>query len=435
MKANSKISVAIIVFLASIFVALFGMTYNISSADYSMYALTSAGLHQTQIQLEKDRVSVIGGGANAWDTTVTITQGGTYCINGILDNGQIYVDAGSKGVVVLSLNGADISNVSDAAIYVKRAKQTILVLESGTNNRVTSGTQADRSSTEDDGDVSGGAIYARNDLVVTGDGTLQVFGYINNGIHSTDNLTIDSGNIEIEAKNNGLKGTDSVTITGGNFVIAAGGNGIQSKSELAIEGGEIQITESYEGIEANQVRISGGSLSITARDDGINASGEDLENMEEIPNIYISGANIVIDAECDGIDSNGSIYVESGSVIINGPTGDSDGALDYGAENGGICRVNGGTVFGIASSGMPETFDDGSEQCAFLLFFPSFLTVGSEIVIADDEGNILFRHIVVKPADSVVFSSPELKLGEIYHITADGQTIDIEQNLVSVVSE
>ena len=199
------------------------------------------------------------------------------------------------------------------------------------------------------------------------------------------------------------------------------------------------IEESEEGLEANQVIIEGGIFDITAEDDGINANGgEDKQKkkpseeiVETMPNLIIKGGMLHIDAEGDGLDSNGNLLIEGGELVIDGPTKDDNGPLDYGKENDGACRIQGGTVLAIGSSGMAETFDEKSEQCSFRYLFDEPYEAGSEIVITDADGNELYRHIAAKTGASVVFSSPELVQGKTYMMRVGEQHIEIVQDSVS----
>lgn len=537
---------------------------SVSAEESSAAGLASAGdgSEETVIRLEGDRIEVSGPGASASGHTVSITRAGRYSISGALEDGQISVNAGSNDTVVLALNGMEISHAGDAAIYVKNAGQVILVLEDGTVNQVRSGTPIDLAAIRDgtNGDVSGGAIYSRDDLSITGGGTLRVFGYLNNGIQTSNRLMIENGEIEVTALNNAIKGKDaveirggafsirsggdgiksddttgedfgvvsitggsfsitsdsdgiqaetaltisggdfaittgggcaaavrprggwgnrnkgwdmeeessvsakglksgvtmqitggtfsidakddalhsngSIQITGGSFAIATGDDGIHADTELSVEGGEILIADSYEGLEANQIRLSGGTIDVVAADDGVNAYGGRRswgggKTTEETPNLYFLGAAVTIDADGDGIDSNANIYVEGGSVIINGPTSSGNGAIDYGRENGGVCLVNGGVVLAVGSSGMAETFDGSSGQCSFRYNFERPFDRGSRITISDAQGNILMEHTAVKRGESVVFSCPELTVGQSYTLTVDRQSVEIVQDSVS----
>lgn len=631
---------------------------------------------QTQINLSQDNTSVLGEGAEVLGNKITIDRGGIYQISGALENGQLYIKAGSQDIVVLKLNGAEITNEIEAAIYIENAKNTILWLADDTTNKIQSGmvteivavkennnqednsqennnqnnnqednsqennnqnnNQKDNSQEDTTQEAAGGAIYSRDDLSIIGSGLLEVSGYLNNGIHTTNDLVIIDGNIEVKSVNNGIKGKDSVTvlggdititsgndaiksddttgegygiviieegnisidsqgdavqaetvlditggtitivsgggspelgenqegsefafpgqkegkmpndfrenkhenfdftkdengeirefpengdnegftipekpsagerpnggrregedfdfprdengeirefpenrenfdennrdmeeenvsskkglkcgtqmlisggtfvvdsyddafhsngsilISGGNITVSSGDDGIHADEELTITGGNIQITKSYEGLESNQVIIQGGEIDIVSSDDGINANGE-----QDIPNLRIIDGNISINAQGDGLDSNGNLSIEGGVVVVDGPTFNGNGAIDSGFENGGSCIISGGTVLAIGSSGMAETFEENSSQCSFLYSLDSSFEAGSEIVILDQEGNILFQHTAEKEASSIVFSCPQISVGNTYQLKVNDNIIEITQDSIS----
>lgn len=275
--------------------------------------------------------------------------------------------------------------------------------------------------------------------MLTGEGSLRVLSGLNNGIQSKAGLRIDGGTIEVSAGNNGIKGKDFVTISGGSLQIEAGDRGVQAKYEMEIIGGDLKIA-AKEGLEANQILIEGGTVDITAEDDGINANGgadkqeknPSKDVVETMPNLTIQGGILHIDAEGDGLDSNGNLFIEGGEVVVDGPTKDDEGPLDFGKENDGICIIKGGTVLAVGSSGMAETFDERSEQCSFRCILDTPYEAGCEIVITDAAGKELYRHTAAKRGASVVFSSPELILGETYTLRVDEQILEVTQESISV---
>lgn len=392
-----------------------------------LYMMQKDDAEPTKISLRQGNIEIAGNGAAADGNIVTIKQGGHYLIEGTLRDGQIYVNADDDEAVLLELGGVDISNPSEAVIYVEKAEHTTLLLAAGTENTVQSGAEEDA------------VIYAEDDILLTGEGSLRVLGGLNNGIQSKAGLRIAGGNIEVSAANNGVKGKDFVAIDGGDLQIEAGDRGIQAKYEMNIAGGSLRIT-AKEGLEANQILIEGGIIEITAEDDGINANGGEAKQkknpskdvVETMPNLTIRGGMLHIDAEGDGLDSNGNLYIEGGEIGVDGPTKDNDGPLDFGKENGGICTIADGTVLAIGSSGMAETFDERSEQCSFRCILDTPYEAGSEIVITGSAGKELYRHTASKKGASVVFSSPELALGETYTLRVEEQTIEITQDSISV---
>lgn len=425
----------------------------------------------TEIMLVQDASTVSGGGASVKGNVVSITKGGNYRLTGSLTDGQIYVEAGKKDEITLALDGVSIENAAGDAIHIENAEKVTLVLTDGTENTVVSGTETviDENAEPQSGTAEGAAIYARDDLAVEGEGSLTVSGYINNGLHTTNNLTITSGNIDVTAVNNGIKGKDSVTVSGGNISVLSGGDGIQSDDEtgegygvvhildgtirvesygdgifaqtqLMIEDGAIDVTRSSEALEANQIGIRGGNIFLRASDDGMNAYGgtsawgwgrDSQKTTGEMPNLLIEGGTITVDADGDGLDSNGNIYIEGGVIVVNGPVNSANGAIDSGTEIGGVCVVNGGTILALGSAGMAEGFDSESGQCSFLYNLSDGFEAGAKIAVTDADGQELFSCEAVKEGGSVVFSSPELEQGGTYTLSVDGREMEVTLDDVS----
>ncbi|RYD04943.1 hypothetical protein N752_12205 [Desulforamulus aquiferis] len=59
----------------------------------------------------------------------------------------------------------------------------------------------------------------------------------------------------------------------------------------------------------------------------------------------------MINASGDGIDSNGSLYMDGGTVLVNGPTNNGNGPLDHDR----MAEITGGTLVAAGSSGMART--------------------------------------------------------------------------------
>ena len=212
----------------------------------------------------------------------TITKAGTYLATGKLEQGQILVQASEDEEVELQLSNATITNNSDSPIKAESADKVKVKAVKDTSNLI----QDNRSKkTVDDDTVGEAAIYASCDLTLNGQGTLIVQGNYNNGVQSSDDLTLKNQYLQVEAYNNALKGNDSVTIEeGGNFkLISTAGDGIKT------ENSDI----SSKGNQKGNVTISAGTMDITANNDGIDAAYNIYVYQEgDIqPNIYIASGN------------------------------------------------------------------------------------------------------------------------------------------------
>ncbi|MCD8338063.1 MAG: carbohydrate-binding domain-containing protein, partial [Lachnospiraceae bacterium] len=271
------------------------------------------------------------------------------------------------------------------------ADRAIVFLVEGTENQIVSG--VDTGSSAADGEVDdiaeGGAIWAKDDLMIGGSGSLTVKGFLNNGIQTSNDLTIEGGTIAVDAVNNGIKGKDSVTILGGMITVTAGGDGIKSDDDsgedygvVTIENGEIQIECGGDGIQAETVlTISGGTIQITSGGgsaeagtasatsmsdgwggffSGWDMEDEDTESMKGIKagsEMQITGGTILVDSYDDSIHSNGTITILDGSITVS--SGDdgvhadteltiSDGTIvisqSYEGLEGNRIRIEGGDI-------------------------------------------------------------------------------------------
>ncbi len=221
----------------------------------------------------------------------------------------------------------------------------------------------------------------------------------------------DNKSDDTSKSSKGLKSGNKLTISGGTVNIVSADDGIHTDGELTVTAGDITVSRSVEGMEANTLTVKGGNINLTASDDGMNASGVS-------PVLRISGGTVYVNANGDGLDSNGDLIIEGGNVTVDGPTNNGDGALDSGTENGGSILCNGGTVIAVGASGMAESFGMKSAQPCLNAAFKSTCKAQTDITVKDSTGKVIFEHKSAKSFSSVIFSSPELKTGEKYTVTA-----------------
>lgn len=225
----------------------------------------------TYIILDNEKTTINGYGASFENNTVTITDGGTYHISGIMTDGKIFVNSKNETKKVkLILSGVNISCSTDAPLFVENSpEETILILDASTEN-IFSDTA--RTVPEDTTDYATAAIYSKDDLQIEGDGSLTVYGNFNKGIFSKNDIDIHGGNITIQATDDGIRGKDSVEIEAGIINIVCGGDGIRTneetqedKGDIEINSGIINITCDLDGIQATgNVTVNGGQINITA---------------------------------------------------------------------------------------------------------------------------------------------------------------------------
>lgn len=262
------------------------------------------------------------------------------------------------------------------------------------------------------------------------------------GIKSDGILYINGGTFAIDSADDGVHSNTSIVMTEGVFEIATGDDGFHAEEELNISGGTITITESYEGLEALNVVISGGDIDLVASDDGINAAGGtdqsgfggrddgtfggfgDMGQGGMGSNIggsiVISGGTINIQASGDGIDSNGTLDITGGTTTVCGPTNGDTAVLDY--ETSG--SIQGGTFIGTGASMMALSLD--SDTQGVLPISVGSQSAGSEIVVTDSQGNVVLSHTPELQYQIFIYSSPDIVKGETYTITIGDVSGEVE---------
>ena len=369
------------------------------------------------ITLSGSTASADGNGVTVDDSTVTITQAGTYLLTGQLTDGQIVVDVDESEKVQLVLSGATVTNSTSAALYIKSADKVFLTLAENTENALsTTGSFVQT----DDNNVDG-AIFAKSTLTINGTGSLTVDCAQGHGIVSKDDLKVTGGVLTVKAASSALTGKDSVRIAGGTLDLTAGKDGIHSentdnteKGFIYILGGTINITAGSDGMDASQnVTIKGGTFTLTVGDDGIHADGALT---------VVDGSITVTESyeglEGHGLDSNGDLTVTGSTVYVSGPTNGGGSALDY----DGTATISGGVVVAAGYTGMAQNFGSASTQGSILYTFSQTVSGGTEITLTDSSGTVLAAFAPDKDYQCVVISAPGITTGSSYTVSAGSQS-------------
>ena len=130
--------------------------------------------------------------------------------------------------------------------------------------------------------------------------------------------------------------------------------------------------------------------------------------------IKITGGTLTVSADGDGLDSNGGLLVTGGTTIVYGPTSDGDSALDY----DGSAIATGGTLAAIGSAGMTESFDEASTQPVITYYGTETQSADTTITLTDSDGSALFTVTPEKAYVSIVLTCPEMKLDATYTLVA-----------------
>lgn len=405
-------------------VNLYPSTVNTLS-DTGEYTYTTSEEDEPNATLfSKDDLTVKGSG--------TLTVNASFN-NGItskndlkIKNGNITVNAENDG-----LRGKDSVEISGGKIKITSNGDGIKTTseEEDKGYIVIDGGELDINSKQD-------GIQAQNYCTVnSGNITIKTNGSSNQdsskGIKAEKTLTVSGGSININSSDDSIHSNDTIIVSGGSLSLSSGDDGIHADSEVRIENGTINITKSYEGIEGQTINISGGTIQIMASDDGINCSDGSGESFGGIggfggmgrPGVQgsssnckltISGGRIYVNASGDGLDSNGNIEMSGGTVIVDGPTNNGNGPLDY--DNTFV--ISGGTLIAAGSSGMAQNVSSTSTQNTVMCYVSG--SAGTLFNISDKNGNSVVTYKPSKSYQCVLVSTSKLQTNTEYTVSVGG---------------
>lgn len=396
------------------------------SVNYLTDASTYSGLDDSQEPdaciFSKDDLIINGKGA----LTVTANYN-----NGIHGKDDLYILEGN-----ISVNSVDDGITGKDMLVISGG--TFDIVSEGDGLKVTNDTDEDKGILSIEGGTfnitTGGGSQNSSSNAGYGGGFWEGWGYHSSSddsstsgakaIKAAQGIAITGGTFAIDSADDSIHSNGSIEIKDGNFTISSGDDGIHADSTLTISGGSLYINKSYEGLEASIMIISGGSIQLTAFDDGINiAGGADSSAMGGRPGenpfastssasvyLQIDGGNIQVDASGDGLDSNGAIYINGGTVHVSGPTDSGNGALDYTTT----CEVSGGVLVAAGTSGMAQAPSSG-QYC-----ISATTSGGTSLNVTDSDGNVILSYDFAKSFSHVVISCPDFAKGQTYTVSVDG---------------
>lgn len=281
-------------------------------------------------------MEIQGNGLSLKDNVVTISSPGTYIIDGESEEAKVIVNSEAKGEVKIVLKDASLTSSKGPVIDVKEAEKTYVIVEEGTSSITATG--------QDDNEESA-AILSHDDLVVTGNGRLNIISE-NDGIKANDSLSIQLVTLNITAGDDGIEVNDYISFESAVLDIVTG-DGASEVTNFMPQGGmnfnkdfpkenneEMMLPQEDADLENNRemppINQDGERCKPEGNFDQNGPQNDPTDFNEEIEDdttpkhkgikcdgdILFKDSDITVNGEDDAIHSNGSITIEGGTFNL-----------------------------------------------------------------------------------------------------------------------
>lgn len=274
---------------------------------------------------EGNGVNVVTDGASVTAVSTLTDVVVPFILGGTSEDGSFSLRADKK--VSIRLENLALTSARGAAIDISGGKKALFELV-GDNHLADASTGTHKA-----------ALHSKGDIVIAGNGSLNVVGNHRHGIRTKENFYMESGYLQVEARgtvelvpvasgyepdySNGIKVGGVTEITGGQLIVScpatnAGGRALSCDSNITILGGNISL--SALGGCARYLDSTGTYDSYAST--GIKADGD----------ILVSGGDIAIVAGGRGLSTDGN-YRQTGGTITASTSASGFGTMPYGSSS------------------------------------------------------------------------------------------------------
>ncbi|MBO7529099.1 MAG: carbohydrate-binding domain-containing protein [Bacteroidales bacterium] len=308
----------------------------------------------------------------------------TFILSGTANPGRFAIE--STTTPTIRLNGVSLTNPTGKAMDLTCDTGIILEFADGTTNSLSDGIGSDKKA----------ALMSNSDLLVQGNGTLNVTSFVKHPIKVKGICTINSGNFVITSDVddvNGLSADSTLVINGGSFDITMNGDiskCIKCDDNMTINGGEFTLVAAGSTVLEvvnnqnvpsyctaikcdNDINIGGGTFNIT-----LPTSNQGGKSISADGDITITGGTFDILTQGAGaaytvtgttkdsytsscLKCDGNMEILGGNLLLR-----STGAGGKGINSGGTMKIglenasNDDLILNVTTSGERITVEAGS---------------------------------------------------------------------------
>lgn len=430
-----------------------GGTLNISSADDGIKCSDNLKIENGNINIDAK-----SNGINVNDTFEM--TGGSLKITAVgdgIDSSSIVIISG--GVVDITTNGTptETSQTAQASEEQNRPKMPFGESESVTFETSSKGIKADWMMKLSGGEINVNAadhaIHCASDIEING-AKMTLASQYKKGISSHGSITADGEDtsINITKSTEGIEGKTSLTINNGNIKIDATDDGLNAGTSTGMQQpqggqppqdgqppqGRQQPPQDGQQPQGGQQQPQGGQPPQDGQppqgvqqpqngqqpQDGQQPQGGQppqggfggKQNSKDV--ITINGGNIEIIGRDDAIDANGNLVINGGIIKLANPTGTVTGPYAALDADGSIAIADGATFIAAVSGSQANAL--GITQNSITAYAESELAAGTDITLKDDNGNTVVQYAPQEKFSTVYITAPNIEKGKEYTLELGG---------------
>ena len=294
-------------------------------------------------------------------------------------------------------------------------------------------------------DATAGDDGVRSDVAVHLSGSTVDVNAGGDGVHSDVALLIDGGYVTVASSTEGLE-AGLLSISDGTVNLTSSDDGINGSGATSVDATTEQeqqeqseeaagpqppegmpeppqgMQEPPQGMQEPPQGMQQPQEGMQPPQQGGASGGQPGAGMEQSTGeqIVISGGTVKVNAAGDGIDSNGDLRINGGTVLVFGPSDGANGTFDY----AGSFSIDGGTVIGLGSAGMPADPTGGTQS--FISAHLDSSVTGGAVTIEDSSGTVIATiEAGDKPFALVQYSSDKISAGQSYTVKAGASSVSI----------
>lgn len=168
------------------------------------------------------------------------------------------------------------------------------------------------------------------------------------GLAAGGTLSLSGGVITLDCSDEALYSDSALLLSGSTVTVSGGDTALASEGQVTLSAGTVTVLTARRGVTAQDMTVTGGSLSAVTAEEGLllaGGCGEEETEVSDFRRMTVTGGTLLLCSGTDTVDICGSLFQSGGTLLL--ASGREQSPLRCAAA-----RVSGGTL--LAAGYLPE---------------------------------------------------------------------------------